>query len=241
METMQVVQAVAGPMGSAGAAFYFDPETLARAKELGLDGFRFYMLGRGGVLGDVPAPVVESAFGYFHPGLVDKIWGSAKERMDPHVAATEYLACNAALGRRKLAEVEGLDAYCAAAEQVIAAAQPAALPLFAGISAAPVPEDAPARAIHLTAVLRELRGSAHLVAVVASGLDHVTAHAMRRPDDVQMFGHEEPPVVTAEDRAKLDAADALTDEIMAGFYGVLDADASAAIVAGATAIGEALS
>ncbi|MGI9594675.1 MAG: helix-turn-helix domain-containing protein, partial [Acidimicrobiales bacterium] len=56
---------MAGPIGAAGAAFYVNPDTLARGKELGLDGFRFYVLGRGGVMGDVPAKVVESAFGYF--------------------------------------------------------------------------------------------------------------------------------------------------------------------------------
>lgn len=240
MDTIDVVRAVAGPMGSAGAAFYFDPETLARSKELGLDGFRFYMLGRAGVLGDVPSTVVESAFGYFHPGLVDKIWTSAKERMDPNEAAVEYLACCAAFGRRKLSDVAGLDEYCAAAEQVMAAAQPAGLPLFAGIAAAAVPDDMPAKAMHLTAVLRELRGSVHLLAVVASGLDHVVAHAIRRPDDIQMFGYEEPPVITEDDRAKLDAADALTDRLMAEYYGVLDDAGAQAIVAGADAIAGAV-
>ena len=42
-----------GPLGQIGQAYYFHPDTLARGKELGLDGFRWYMLGRGGVLGDV--------------------------------------------------------------------------------------------------------------------------------------------------------------------------------------------
>jgi hypothetical protein len=237
---MDVVKAVAGPMGSAGAAFYFDPETVARSKELGLDGFRFYVLGRGGVLGDVPSSVVESAFGYFHPALIDKMWSSAKERMDPAAAAAEYLECAAALGRRKLSELPSLEGYCQAAEKVIAAVQPAALPLFAATAATPVPEDLPARALHLTAVLRELRGSVHLVAVVAVGLDHVVAHAIRRPNDVEMFGHPEAPDIADADRAKLDAADAMTDELMAIHYSVLNEAESTSIVEGANAIAEAL-
>ena len=42
--------------GDIGSAFYFHPDTLAMAKGHGLDGFRMYFLGRGGVLGDVVTP-----------------------------------------------------------------------------------------------------------------------------------------------------------------------------------------
>ncbi len=241
MATADVVEAVAAPMGSAGAAFYFNPDTLAKGKELGLDGFRFYVLGRGGVMGDVPAKVIESAFGYFAGPLVDKIWNSAKERVAPAEAAAAYLGCNAELGRNKLAGVSGLEEYCAAAEQVVAAARPAALPLFAGIATAPLPDDAPARAAHLTAVLRELRGSVHLVAIAATDLDNAVAHAIRRPDDVQTFGYETAPTITDANRAQLAEADELTNRLMAAPYGVLDAAGESAIVSGAQAIAEALS
>lgn len=241
METADVVKAVAEPMGSAGAAYYFDPGTLAAGKELGLDGFRFYMLGRGGTMGDVSARVVEAAFGYFSTPLVDKIWNSARERVAPATAAAAALKCNADLGRAKLADVEGLAEYCAAAEQVVAAARPAGLPLFAGISSAPVPEDIPGKALHLTAVLRELRGSVHLLAIAATDLDNYVAHAIRRPDDVEAFGHQSPPEITDAHRAQLAEADVLTDRLMAGPYGALDQAAGQAIVAGAEAIDNALS
>lgn len=228
-------------MGAAGAAFYFNPDTLARGKELGLDGFRFYMLGRGGLMGDVPDRVVESGFGYFTAPLVRKIWNSAKERMAPQDAAAAYLACNAELGRKRLSQVPDLDRYCAAAEQVVAAARPAALPLFAGIAAAPVPEDLPARAIHMTAVLRELRGSVHLMAIASVGLDDAVAHALRRPDDVEAFGYEAVIETSDEDRRKLAEADELTDRLLQEPYGVLDGQAGKALVDGAVAIELALS
>lgn len=228
-------------LGLIGSSFYFHPDTLARGKELGLDGFRFYMLGRGGVMGDVPAKVIESAFGYFSGPLVEKIWNSAKERVAPADAATAYLNCNAELGRRQLADVNGLADYCAAAEQVIGAARPAALPLFAGIASAPVPDDLPGRAMHLTAVLRELRGSVHLLAIAATGLDNVVAHAIRRPDDVETFGHAEAPEITDEHRRLLAEADELTDRLMGVPYGTLDEEASQAIVDGASAVHGALS
>jgi hypothetical protein len=63
MFAQELINATSPTIGKAGSAFYFHPSTLARGKEVGLDGFRFYMLGRGGVLGDVESDVVASAFG----------------------------------------------------------------------------------------------------------------------------------------------------------------------------------
>ena len=63
----ELVATTASTVNGLGARFYFDPSTLAKGKELGLDGFRFYVLGRGGVLGDVESAVITSAFGYFNP------------------------------------------------------------------------------------------------------------------------------------------------------------------------------
>ncbi|MGB5755289.1 MAG: hypothetical protein WBM50_00110, partial [Acidimicrobiales bacterium] len=103
-----------------------------------------------------------------------------------------------------------------------------------------VPEDVPARAIHYTAVLRELRGSVHLVAITATGLDNVVAHAIRRPDDVETFGHQSAPHISEEDRRLLAEADELTNRLMAHPYGALDDAAGTAIVAGAEAINKAL-
>ncbi len=239
MDTAEVVQAVAGPMGTGGAAYYFSPNTLAKGKELGLKGMQFYMLGRGGLMGDVAAPVVESAFGYFAGSMVDKIWESASQVSTPSAAAAASLECLAELGRENLADVEGLEAYCAAAEKVVATASRAGNPLFAGMAAASLPDDMPARALQLTSVLRELRGGVHLMAVAATGLDPAVAHAIRRPEMVQPFGYETAPDITEADRDLLAKADALTDEMMAGPYASLDDSEAQSLVDGAVAIGQA--
>ncbi len=222
--------------------FYFDPGTLARGKEAGLDGFRLYMLGRGGVLGDVEAAVVHSAFGYFNPGLVAKIWNSAKEVMAPRDGGRLYMECAAAYGAAKLAGVAGLDAFNAAADKVIDAGlvDPSAQALFAAIASEPRSDDPEARAFQNVAVLRELRGSLHLVAVVASGLTTEMAHRVRRPDDVEMFGWSGDAEVTDEDRARWEAAEALTDDLVAPIYGVLDAGEAQALADGVAAIEAAL-
>ena len=232
-----LVKTVAPKIGNLGAIFYFHPDTVAKGKELGLDGFRFYFLGRGGVLGDVEAPVVASAFGYFNPGLVQKMWTTAKEKLAPREAARVYLGCLHDLARRKLDGVECLESFNAAAEAVNAAIDPSALALYSGIAAEPLPEDAPARALHLIDVLREFRWSAHLLAVVASGLSPRVAHAIKRPADVKSFGWgEETPEISDEDRAKLDRAEELTDRIVLPAFSVLDESQAKAFVEGIDAI-----
>ncbi len=234
MTPEELVDAVCPEIASLGAAFYFAPETLARGKELGLDGFRFYFLGRGGVLGDVEAPVVQSAFGYFAPALLKKMWDSGRAVVPPREAGRAYVEASREYGRAHFALVPDLEAFCAAAEAVRDAVHPAALALFAGLAAEPLAEDAPARAMQLLTVLRELRGSVHLLALVASGVAPKVAHYFRRPGDFTTFGYaeEEVPALTDADRARIAAADALTDEIMARAFGELDEAGRAALADG---------
>ena len=99
MDAEALVEATAGPVNGLGAKFYFHPDSLAKGKEAGLDGFRLYIVGRGGVLGDCHADVVSSAFGYFNPAVIAKMWDSGRETMAPMDAAQLYLDCNADLGR----------------------------------------------------------------------------------------------------------------------------------------------
>ncbi|HEX3947793.1 MAG TPA: hypothetical protein VHW47_08805 [Acidimicrobiales bacterium] len=235
----QTIAATAPAVYELGAAYYFAPDTLARGKELGLDGFRFYFLGRGGVLGNVEAPVVASAFGYFEPGLLAKMWSSARRVADPRETARAHLDCAHRYGREQFGDLAGLDRFCAAAEAVVAAVDPAGLALFAGYAAEPLPDDPPARAMQLVAVLRELRGSVHLLAVVAAGLSPRAAHYLRRPDDFALFGWSEAdvPEVTEEVRRAQAAADALTDRLLRPFYAALDARGAEALVAGIERMG----
>lgn len=232
----ELVAATAGAVQKIGALFYFDKATLAVGKELGLDGFRFYVLGRGGVLGDVEAPVITSAFGYFHPGVIDKIWNSARQVVAPHDAARAQIACGVELGRGALGDVEELQTFCDAAEQVIADLNPAGLSLYAGVAAEPLPDDLPGRAMQLMIVLRELRGSQHLAAVIASQLHVGAAHALRRPGDVESFGWPADLEIPEDGAAKLAAADALTDRMNADAYRTLTNDQRHAFVAGVKAI-----
>lgn len=222
-----------------GSASYFTPETIAVGQEHGLGGFRFYFLGRGGVLGDVEPQVVTSAFGYFNPELVDKMWTSSREKLPPREAAGLYLGCNAELGRAKLGGLD-LEAFCAAAGAVNDAVDPAGLALYAGIDAEPQPADAAGRAMHLAACLREARGSAHLAAIITHGLDPRVAHYIRRPDFWESFGWSKPPEVTARHHELLAAVDKSTDDMMQRPFSVLDPAGADAMLTGLAEIHAAL-
>lgn len=246
MKTPELISLTAPTVGRLGASYYFTDETVAVGRTIGLDGFRFYFLGRGGVLGDVEWPVVLSAFGYFEPGLMAKMWTTARERatVAPRDAARLHLGSCADLGRAHLGEVSGLGAFCEAAEAVVARAlaDPAGLTLFAGVATEALPADLPGRALQLVATLRELRGSAHLTAVAASGLATPVAHRARRPDFLEMFGWSTATVAepTDADRHLLREADTLTDAMVTPAYAVLDADGAAALVAGLDAMAAAV-
>lgn len=242
MTPEELVAAACPKIATLGWSFYFVPETGAAAKELGLDRFRFYFLGRGGVLGDVEAPVVASAFGYFKPQLVALMWDSAKEVVAPRDAGRAFFEVCADHGRRRVADVDGLDAFCAAAEVVNAAADPTALTLYAGVRCEPLADDFPGRALQLVTVLRELRGSAHLLAVRAVGLDAKTAHWISRPADVAMFGwaDDEAPEITDRERDAMVEAEALTDRLVLPAYAALDDDQQRALLGGLVRMEEAL-
>ena len=246
MQPHDVIRATADPLNLVGAAFYFAPETRAAAKQqFGLDGFRNYFLGRGGVLGDVDADVVAAAFGYFEPGLIRNLWSSGVERIaprSPRDVARGFIAAGHEFGRAHFGDLDGLAEFADAAAVVIGSVEPAGLSLFAGVRAEPVPDDAPAAALHQAMVLRELRGSVHLVAVIASGLTSAVAHAIKRPGDTETFGYapDAAESVTADQRAAWERAEQLTDQLLVpAFSGLSDAQ-GAALVAGAQAMYAAL-
>ena len=66
-------------------------------------------------------------------------------------------------------------------------------------------------------VLREMRGSAHLAAITPLGLPTSIAHAIKRPEDVELFGWgDEPPIVTDAAELLHGRAEELTNDALAG-------------------------
>ena len=236
MTPEQLVQAAAPKIGSLGASFYFHPDTMAVGLAHGVKGYRWYILGRGGVLGDVEAPVVKAAFGYFAPSLITKLWDSSRTILAPREAGRIYHECCAAIGRARFSAIPELDEFNIAMAKIVAAQSPDGLPQFAGIAAEPLADDAAGRALQLTAVVRELRGSVHLLAVIATGLTTQVAHFLKRPNDYGLFGWTEPPEVRGSDQARLEAAERMTDELVLDAFSAVSAEEADLVVRVLTAM-----
>lgn len=243
MTNEELIKQVCPLINDTGWAYYFTPTTMARGTELGLKGPQFYFIGRGGLLGNCDSSVVAAAFGYFNPEVIKRAWDSSRQVVDPLVAGKAHLECSAVTGREKLSNVANLDAFIAAAGKVNSAANPEALALYAAFKSEHLVSDAPGRAMQLVSVLREFRGSAHLVAVRAMGLTGKQAHFIKRPNDIAMFGWsaDDAPQIDDDARRRLDEAENMTDRIVAPAYAVLDEKERNDLLAGATAIKQALS
>jgi len=243
MTPLDLVRQACPIINDTGWAYYFTPETQAKGAELGLKGPMFYFAGRGGVLGDCDADVVTAAFGYFNPAVIRRAWESATSIRPAREIGRAHFECCADLGRQKLGGVANLTAFVEAADAVNEAAEPDGLALYAAFKAEPLAQDLAGRAMQLVAVLREFRGSAHLIAVRASGLTTKQAHFSKRPNDVAMFGWtpEDAPVLDDAVANKMKAAEDLTDQIVLPAFSVLDDAGARALLDGARAIKAAVS
>src|SRR5690606_19960329 len=215
-----------------GRGWLIAKDTNARGEELGLlPGRGFWVCGRGGVLGDVDADVVAAAVGFMHPDRLRTFWESRPAELSAARAAAEYAGCCFDWARRALVSLPEADLV--RLSELTRAVVDAALPatggaLFAGWRAMPAPEDPPAAAALALHVLRELRGGAHLTAVLATGLTPVEAALAAEPprggpDWARDLGWPGPfgePAALVPARA---AAERLTSELIAPAYEVLGA------------------
>ncbi|WP_227982386.1 SCO6745 family protein [Nocardia spumae] len=236
---MSVPAAVKSEIQNIGGAFMFSREAKAFGAGTGVDGFIGpYTRGRAGVLGDVDAAVVTAAFGFFEPATVRAAWESVP--VAPAAAATGYVRACQDFGRRKLAGFDSADRLAELLQTVADTAEVAGVPLFAGWHALPQAPDAAGRVLQLIHSLRELRGGVHLIAVRASGLSPFEAVLIGGspradgPTQARLFGwgdRVDATEVTTAMRQRWDAAEALTDELIAPAFAGLDEQGGKELVA----------
>lgn len=243
MNNQELLDAACPTINVFGAAYYFTPETLQAGKNINLGGMEFYVQGRAGQMGNCDPDAVSAAFGYFKPALLKSILEAARAKVEPRVAGAAHLEACAALGRAKLASLPQLEAFVAVLEKVNDAADPDSLALYAAIRTETLASDAPGRAMQLIAILREFRGSAHLVALRAAGIKSSTAHFIKRPDMWKQFGYteDEAPEVTDVELQKMAQAEKLTDSLVEPAYAVLTQDERKVLTDGLEAVKAALS
>ncbi len=225
MNALELAELTADPIQVLGMSFYFDPLTRARAKELGINVYEFYGLGRGGALGDVDTEAVSKAFAFFHPSLMDFLWTNAKVKADPVAMAARHLEAAYAFADRTFGAVEEslLASFARLVREVVDAQSIGVCPLVDGYKQAPTPSEAAHAAYLGTIFLRELRGGLHIRCVAEVELDPLTACYLQDPAIFALHGYPEEatPAVTEELEIKKFHAEELTSAAMASCFAVL--------------------
>lgn len=210
--------------------------TKDRAIELGLTGGDdLWIAGRAGVLGDCTSEAAAAGLGFLSPQFVAEIWSHLPAAgMTPSDCAREYAALCAQWGDAELsrfdpARMERLDEL---GRKVADAADGSLGAVFAGTRALPTPDGLGGRVALTMHVLRELRGAAHIVAVLASGLtplDAVLVSPAAPPRSgpvwAEHLGWRGPFREPTDDmRAARRDAERLTSRLLEPAYGTLSSD-----------------
>ncbi|HET9519177.1 MAG TPA: hypothetical protein VFO77_15750 [Actinoplanes sp.] len=213
-----------GLLGLIGA-FAESPQTLRRARLMGLSGWAYHVAARAGALGDVRPETVAAAIGFIAPEAVVDGWEAAAKQMPPIEVATWHLRELCRWGVEHLGGFPRLARLVELTDRVVGNVDGAGLPLFAAWRAMPVPEPAPgaqaAVGLHL---LHEHRAAAHVVAVRASGLSALEA-IIAGPDGetgAVAFGWQPPYPPPGPLVRRLVWAEAVTDAIAGRAYACLD-------------------
>ncbi|HEY1970981.1 MAG TPA: hypothetical protein VGH89_23710 [Pseudonocardia sp.] len=214
--TREAVQAAGGPIEEIVATFMLHPETFDQSTASGYPHpFAGYFAGRGGVLGEADANAVSAVFAFFEPNVVKMFWEQGLPVHGAAGGAKLYSEQVAGFARKYLKDAEGMDRLAALGEKVADAAGDLALPLFAGWRRMPLADDAPARALQLMFVLRELRFGIHASAVALSGLTPVEAHMLNRGAEYcAFFGWSEPFASGEDKKDRYEAAEESTNQRM---------------------------
>ena len=231
--TEATVERVLKPIQQFVRGWMMSPSTRARGRELGLVAAdnQFWIVGRAGVLGDGPAEVAIGGLGFVGPGSVRASWEALPAGLSHRAVAQAYADCCTDWGRAELARFDQGDMarLDELGRKVIDAASPALGSVFAGWAAVPQPTDSAAARVALTThVLRELRGGAHIVAVLASGitpLDAVLASPAPAPrtgpEWAEHLNWQGPFRDPAEVRDARMEAERLTSRLLLPAYGAL--------------------
>jgi hypothetical protein len=233
MDADELSALTADPMQLLGLSYYFDSLTRATGKELGLNVYEFYGLGRAGTLGNVDAATVQDVFYFFDPSVIDFFWTNAKEKADPVVIAKEHVGAAYAFAERTFGGVEltVLSDFANAVRHMVEQQDRGVCPLVDGYLALPAPID-PVHAAYLaTILLRELRGGLHIYATREVGLEPLVACYLQDPAVFALHGYkeEDTPTVTDELTTQKARAEELTSAAMAACFAVLSDDERRAI------------
>lgn len=212
-------------LASLVGAFAESPQTLRRARLLGLSGWAYHVSARAGALGDVRPETVAAAIGFIAPEAVIDGWEATAKNSAPMEVATWHLHELCKWGTEQLGGFPRLNRLLELAGRVVEAVDYAGLPLFAAWRAMPVPDQEPgARAAVRLHLLHEHRLGVHLVAIRASGLTPLQA-IIAGPEGetgAVAFGWQPPYPPAGPIVRRLMWADSVADSLAGQAYATLE-------------------
>jgi len=212
-------------LASLVGAFAESPQTLRRARLLGLSGWAYHVSARAGALGEVRPETVAAAIGFIAPDAVTDGWEAAAKTTEPVEVATWHLHELCRWGNDQLSGFPRLERLLDLSRRVVYAVDSAALPLFAAWRAMPAPDNSPgAQAAVMLHLLHEHRMGVHVVAVRASGLTPLQA-IIAGPEGetgAVAFGWQPPYPPAGPIVRRLMWAEAIADALAGQAYGHLD-------------------
>jgi len=225
-----VTAAAGAAIEQAVSVFMLHPLTYGQSVAAGYQNpLAGYVAGRGGVLGEVTGATVSAVFAVFEPTGLSAMWEEGVAVRGAAGASEVYWNQAAEFGRAYLTGADGLDRIATLGEKLIAVAPIAASPLFAGWRAMPLADDAPARALQVMFVLRELRAGLHFNALSLSAVTPIEAHMLNKgPRYAAMFGWPKPFADGADKKDRYAEIEQATNRRMAELIGAaLDGDEAA--------------
>lgn len=196
-------------------------------------GSQFWVVGRAGVLGSCPPEVAAAAIAFEPLHAVREAWQAVPAGLTHQGVALHYRDRITLWGERVLAEADPRDlADVDTLGRRIVDAAPAALGvLFTGWRRLPVEATLPGRAALTMHLIRELRGAAHIAAILACGLTPLDAilaapHPPPRtgPAYAERMGYRGPFRDPEEVREQRLEAERLTAAIVVPYYATLTPD-----------------
>ena len=229
----ETIERVFKPIQQFTRGWMMNPATEQYGREqLGLDRPRqFWVVGRAGVMGDCTAEVAAGALAFHALDQVVDAWDNLPDGLSHVTVAEHYAGRVAAWGDEVIStfdpdRMERLDRL---GRRIIDAAPASLGGIFTGWRALPHPGSVGARVAMTTHIMREMRGAAHINAIVASGitpLDAILAstNAPPRtgPEWAERMGFTGPFRDPAEVQAQRLEAEAITARILEPYFAVLD-------------------
>ncbi|MCV7225254.1 helix-turn-helix domain-containing protein [Mycolicibacterium komossense] len=231
--TLACVDRIKGPIQDYTRTWMLSDATNAYGVRLGFtSGVQFWIVGRAGVLGNCPPEVASAAIAFEPLDIVSKAWGAVPDNLTHYEVALHYAGRVIDWGEGAFAKKDPdvLEAINVLGRHVVDAAPAAIGVLFAGWRQLGPPQTQAGRAALVLHLLRELRGAAHIAAVIACGLTPVDAiiaapHPPPRTGHTyaEKMGHRGPFRNPEEVRQQRMEAERLTSALLVPHFNSLSA------------------